>query len=170
MKSNTGQFYNLFYFVYPLVDLFFKPQKRELTRIIQNLPPGNLLELGIGKGSSLKQYHRHLITGIDISDKMLQHASKHSSSNVQLLNMDAEHLDFDNHTFDYIIASHIVSTTKYPDKIISEAERVLKHNGRLFILNHFTPNNPIQYLDLVFSYISPLFHYFPNCLLLEIQF
>ena len=43
--------------------------------------------------------------------------------------------------------------------MISEVFRVLKPGGKLFILNHFTPDNALKYADKVFNPISKFLHF-----------
>ena len=159
MKNATSRFYNWFSFVYPLVAFFFKPQKRRLFKEVNAMPAGKLLEIGIGNGSHLAAYKKHAITGIDTSTKMLEMAAKKNIYSAELLLMDGQELKFKDNSFDYIILSHIIAVVPQPEKILQEAYRVLKPNGTLFLLNHFTPNNMLKYMDIGFSPFSKYFHF-----------
>jgi phosphatidylethanolamine/phosphatidyl-N-methylethanolamine N-methyltransferase len=71
MSKRTVAFYNHLSFLYPLIDVFLKPQKRLLFNKVNNLPAGRLLEIGVGNGSHLRQYKKHQVIGIDTSAAML---------------------------------------------------------------------------------------------------
>ena len=157
--KNTKKFYNTFSHLYPLVDIFLKPQKRKLFQEINNLPSGYLLEIGIGNGSHLSSYNTHKIIGIDTSSKMLDSARKQKIKNVELIQMDGENLSFQDDTFDYIILSHVLAVVENPEKLLEESYRVLKSGGKIFILNHFTPNNWLKYIDKSFNYFSKIFFF-----------
>lgn len=159
MSKQTDIFYNKFSIIYPLVDLFLKPQKAKLFKEINSLSSGRVLEVGVGHGSHLKLYKKHKVTGIDISLKMLEIAKKQKNEHTELIQMNGESLSFDDHHFDYIILSHIITVVNNPEKLLEEAYRVLKPNGKLFILNHFTPNNWLKYIDYSFNYMSRFFHF-----------
>lgn len=157
VDKHTASFYNKFSFFYPLVDIFLKPQKRALFHEINKLPEGNLLEIGVGNGSHLNFYEKHNITGIDTSEKMLDIAKRKANETIVLLLMNGESLMFQNHTFDYVVLSHVLAVAENPEKILEEAYRILKPGGRIFILNHFTPDNWLKYLDYSFQLVSKIF-------------
>lgn len=159
MSKKTSNFYNKFSVFYPLVDIFLRGQKRKLFQEINSLPFGQLLEIGVGNGTHLKFYNTHKITGIDTSFNMLSVARKHKSENVELIEMNGEALLFQDQTFDYIILSHVIAVVDNPEKLLEEAHRVLKPNGKIFILNHFTPNNWLRHIDKSFQIVSKTFHF-----------
>jgi phosphatidylethanolamine/phosphatidyl-N-methylethanolamine N-methyltransferase len=156
--EKTSNFYNRFSFLYPLVDYFLKPQKKVLVTEVNKLPQGNLLEIGVGNGSHLKFYKNHQITGIDISSGMLKSAASNLPNYISLIEMDGENLTFEDLTFEYVVVSHVIAVTNDPEKLINEAFRVMKPNGKLLILNHFTPENPLKYLDHAMQFIAGFFH------------
>jgi phosphatidylethanolamine/phosphatidyl-N-methylethanolamine N-methyltransferase len=157
--KNTSQFYNRISFIYPLIDWFLKPQKELLAKEINGLKKGKLLEVGVGNGKHLNLFQKHEITGIDISEKMLKTAQSNQREKVNLLKMNAIEMTFPNSSFDYVILSHIVSVVENPTKLIAESCRVLKPNGKIFILNHFTPTNWLRFIDILFNPFSKLFHF-----------
>ena len=159
MNKRTDIFYNKFSIIYPLVDLFLKPQKAKLFKEINSYPSGKVLEVGVGHGNHLKFYKNHKVTGIDISLKMLEIAKQKNSPHIELLQMNGESLSFNAHSFDYIILSHIISVVDNPEKLLDETYRVLKPDGKIFILNHFTPNNWLKYVDRSFNSMSKYFHF-----------
>lgn len=142
-----------------MVDWFLQPQKERLFNEINLQPKGNFLEIGIGNGSHLAKYQNHHITGIDTSKGMLNLAEKRKKTGTKLLLMSGESLDFENAQFDYVVLSHVLAVVDDPDKVLEECSRVLKPNGKLFILNHFTPNNALKYIDYMFNYFSKFLYF-----------
>lgn len=157
MTDLTANFYNKFSICYPLVDILLKPQKKVLFKEVCLLPKGNLLEIGVGNGQHLKYYGEHQVTGIDTSVAMLNAAKKHNTGHVQLFEMDGKQLLFNDEVFDYAVLSHVIAVVDDPNKVLSEVYRVLKPGGKLFILNHFTPNNWLRYVDKMFEPFSKAF-------------
>jgi len=159
MNKQTDSFYNNFSFFYPLVDIFLKPQKKVLFNEINRLPEGSLLEIGVGNGSHLQLYKRHKIIGIDTSAAMLEIARKRSFGDIKVFKMDGKALLFDDEKFDYVVLSHVIAVIDNPEQLLQEVLRVLKPQGQVFILNHFTPNNWLRHIDRVFEIISKILHF-----------
>jgi phosphatidylethanolamine/phosphatidyl-N-methylethanolamine N-methyltransferase len=154
--TNSEKFYDRLTFLYPIIDLFLRPQKRKLFRKINESAFGKLLDIGAGNGSHFKYYNTHEIIAIDTSRSMLAQARKHLKSNIQLVQMNGETLLFPSQVFDYVILSHVIAVVEDPEKLLEEVYRVLKPNGKVFILNHFTPDNWFKYVDKTFEIISKL--------------
>ncbi len=157
MSAQTN-FYNQFSFLYPLVDIFLKPQKKKFFGEINQLPYGNLLEIGVGNGSHFPLYKNHKITGIEISTSMLKAAKKNSSGEIELFQMNGEQLEFAADSFDYVVLSHVIAVADQPENLLMQCHHVLKPGGKLLILNHFTPNNWLKHVDRIFNLGSGLFH------------
>lgn len=138
--------------------------KKHLYQKIQNLPPGKVLEVGVGTGKHLQKYHKHQVTAIDINEGMIFLAQKQNLPHVEFTIMDGTKTNFANECFDYIVLSHILAVVKNPNELVKEAFRVLKPNGKIIILNHFTPKNPLLIVDYLFQPFSKIFNfqsYFP---------
>jgi phosphatidylethanolamine/phosphatidyl-N-methylethanolamine N-methyltransferase len=159
MANQSEKFYDRFTILYPVVDLFLGPQKRKFFDRINTLPYGRLLEIGVGNGAHFKYYRTHDITGIDTSGSMLAQADKKRKPHISLIHMNGESLLFPDESFDYVIMSHVIAVVDDPDKLLAEVYRVLKPDGRVFILNHFTPDNWLKYLDRTVERASKLFHF-----------
>jgi len=159
MSKQTDCFYNRFSFLYPLVDVFLKPQKKILFNEINSLPEGNLLEIGVGNGAHFQLYKKHRKIGIECSAAMLKIARKRSRGNIRLFKMDGEALLFDDNEFDYVVLSHVIAVADNPAQLLEEVFRVLKPQGQVFILNHFTPDNWLRHIDSAFERISNILHF-----------
>ncbi len=150
--------------MYPVIDYVLDKHKKHLYQQIQNLPPGKLLEVGVGTGKHLKKYHPHQVTAIDTHAAMITMAQKQNLPHVEFKIMDGGKTIFDDESFDYVVLSHILAVVKNPNELINEAQRVLKPKGKILILNHFTPKNPLAIADYLFQPFSKLFNfqsYFP---------
>jgi phosphatidylethanolamine/phosphatidyl-N-methylethanolamine N-methyltransferase len=106
-----------------------------------------VLEVGLGTGLSLPLYREDLnITGIDISEKMLQKARKRIEvndikTNIEICTMDASELKFANSSFDFVVAMYVASVVPDLNKFLQEISRVCKTYGEIIIVNHFTSEN-----------------------------
>jgi phosphatidylethanolamine/phosphatidyl-N-methylethanolamine N-methyltransferase len=159
MNKRTAAFYNHFSFLYPIIDLILEPQKRLLFNEVNNVPEGKLLEIGVGNGTHLTQYKKHKITGIDTSEVMLNIARKNRLENIELIEMSGESLLFDDQLFDYVVLSHVIAVVDDANQLLKEVYRVLKPNGQIFILNHFTPDNWLRHVDQSFRSIAKLLRF-----------
>jgi phosphatidylethanolamine/phosphatidyl-N-methylethanolamine N-methyltransferase len=157
MSKETTSFYNRFTPLYPLVDAFLRPQKKVLFREINQQRCGDLLEIGVGNGAHLPLYKNHKIIGIDTSSAMLDVARKQKPGNIELLQMDGHALSFQDEQFHYVVLSHVIAVVDDPERLLAEVLRVLKPKGKVFILNHFTPDNWLRHIDGAFRFISKTF-------------
>src|SRR5436190_24093055 len=131
--NHPGEFYDRIYFLYPIIDVFLKPQKQKFFGYINSHPAGSLLEIGVGNGAHFKYYGTHQITGIDTSEKMLARARRHASKNIHIAQMSGEDLLFADHSFDYVTLSHVVAVVRHPERLMNEVSRVLRPGGKVFI-------------------------------------
>jgi ubiquinone/menaquinone biosynthesis C-methylase UbiE len=101
---------------------------------------GRILEVAIGTGLNLAHYPADTtVTGIDLSPAMLALAQQRASSldrDVDLHTGDAEHLPFDDATFDTTVCALSLCTIPDPATAIAEMKRVLVPGGRLLLLDH----------------------------------
>jgi phosphatidylethanolamine/phosphatidyl-N-methylethanolamine N-methyltransferase len=102
---------------------------------------GRILEVGVGTGISLPNYSKNCrLCGIDISGPMLRKAEERVAeldlTNVEgLWVMDAEHLAFDNNSFDAVVAQYVITTVPNPEATLDEFARVLKPGGEIVLVS-----------------------------------
>ena len=139
--------YALFYdFVFGAV---FQPGRKALIECMDCRPGERILEVGVGTGLSLSLYPKDVsVTGIDISHDMLIQAQarmEHESLTniVQLSVMDAESMEFEDSSFDKVVAMYVASVVPDPERLVNEMRRVCKPNGLIIFVNHFRSRNPV---------------------------
>ena len=102
---------------------------------------GRVLEVGVGTGISLPHYSKNCrLCGIDISAPMLRKAEERVAelalTNVEgLWVMDAEHLSFDDNSFDVVVAQYVITTVPNPEATLDEFARVLKPGGEIVVVS-----------------------------------
>ena len=107
--------------------------------ILNNSPKKDVLkvlDIGCGPGefSIIMAEEGHDVTGVDITEEMLQQASENARNYNVKLNlkcMDVHNLEFEDNTFDLIISRNVTWNLKNPDKFFKECQRVLKEDGRM---------------------------------------
>jgi phosphatidylethanolamine/phosphatidyl-N-methylethanolamine N-methyltransferase len=139
-RETVEQAYDRWAPVYDLVfgGVFSKGRKAAIAAT--NRIGGRVLEVGVGTGISLPQYSSQLrIFGTDISEAMLRKAKRRVTDlglkNVEgLAVMDAEKLEFPDHSFDVVMAQYVVTAVPNPEAALDEFARVLQVGGELIIL------------------------------------
>jgi len=152
--------YNRIAFLYdfleaPMEHLRFSAWRKRLQAGIK----GELaLEVGVGTGKNLAYYPADVhITAVDFSPKMLARARqklKKMHLQVDLQEMDVQHLKFPDHSFDTVFATFVFCSVPDPVKGLRELKRVCKPDGKLLLLEHMRPGNPV--LGFIFDVFNPL--------------
>jgi phosphatidylethanolamine/phosphatidyl-N-methylethanolamine N-methyltransferase len=129
----------------PVYDLVFGPVFRrgraESIKVAEAAAGkgGRILEIGVGTGISLPFYSRDTkLVGADISEDMLEVARKRVEklglTNVESIEVgDAENLQFDDASFDVVVAQYVISACPHPHKALDEIARVTKPGGEIVI-------------------------------------
>lgn len=138
----------------------FQPGRQAVIQKMNCRPGDRILEVGVGTGLSLPLYPADVqVTGIDISVDMLERAKDRVAREgldhvVRLEVMDAEDMQFEDNSFDKVIAMYVASVVPHPVRLVNEMRRACKKEGELFIVNHFKHANPV--VGGVESLIAPL--------------
>ncbi|MBK3495025.1 class I SAM-dependent methyltransferase [Viridibacillus sp. YIM B01967] len=133
----------------PIYDKFFNSGifLNARKRIFQSIPfdsKQKVLFVGVGTGADLEliNYADLDITAIDYSPDMLGKAKiKFKDSTIKFIEMDAQNMVFEDESFDYVVASLILSVVPDANKCFQEITRVLKHEGKIIIFDKFAPKN-----------------------------
>lgn len=128
----------------PVYDAVMRPvygaaRKRAIQLL--NLQAGEkVLIPGVGTGLDLPLIPNGVhVTGIDITEAMLEKARVKAKGQVTLLVMDAQSLQLPDSTFDAVIFNLILSVVPDGAAAFQEAWRVLRPGGRAVIFDKFLP-------------------------------
>jgi ubiquinone/menaquinone biosynthesis C-methylase UbiE len=110
---------------------------------------GRILEVAIGTARNLAHYPPDaIVTGIELSPAMLAIGRKRAGDlgrDVDFREGDAEHLSFDDGSFDSVVCALSLCSIPEPDVAIREMKRVLAPGGRLLLLDHIGSTWPPVY-------------------------
>lgn len=138
---------------WPVERLRFNGWRNRLTEKIQG---PRALEVGVGTGKNMPYYPPGVsVAAIDFSPRMIARARQRARSNgtpVDLQQMDVQQLDFADATFDTVFATFVFCSVPDPVKGLNELRRVCKPEGRLLLLEHMRPENPL--LSTIFDHFN----------------
>lgn len=157
---------------YDLIDvIYFTPKgNNPRSKIAELIPDENLNILDMccgtmGNSIPLAQKRKKIkLTGLDLSPDMLEIAKEkiraHKLNNVKILAGDASHTNFDSSSFDYIILGLVLHELEEPqaEKILKEAHRLLRPEGKLLVLEWERPNSllkRLRFLPNIFAEPKP---------------
>jgi len=133
-------------------------RRKAIKSVEKTLNPSFILDVATGTADFAIEATRLnpvKITGIDISEKMLELGRKKIkkkglSQKIDLIYGDVEKLPFDDNSFDLVMSSFGVRN--FPDtfKGINEMARVLRKDGCMMVLEFSTPSN--RYFRKLFSF------------------
>jgi phosphatidylethanolamine/phosphatidyl-N-methylethanolamine N-methyltransferase len=137
----------------------FHEGRESAIRNLNVQPNERVLEVGVGTGLALPMYPRHCqIVAIDFSEGMLEKAKQRTAEyrmdHVTLHRMDAGAMEFDDSSFDTVVAAYVVTAVPDYRKVVNEMIRVCRPGGRIVMLNHFSNGNKM--IAAVEKVISPL--------------
>ena len=121
---------------------YFRFMQSQLIVSIKIHSPSTFLDLGCGTGWAVRYVATLLngqgrFVGIDIAKGMIEKAKNNSIGipNVEFHEASADKLPFDNNIFDTVICSNSFHHYPQPVEALMEVERVLKPNGKIYILD-----------------------------------
>lgn len=128
--------------------LMGQPMRESLARLLT----GDVLEVGTGTGPTLRLLalagndRVTSYTGVDLSAGMLDQARPHAPRlpfPVELRQMNAGDLDFDDARFDTVTCSLTLCTVPDPAQALREMARVCRPDGTIVLLEHVRARNPL---------------------------
>jgi len=114
-------------------------EETECAFSLFHINPGmNILDVGCGTGNfSIKLAEKGvLVTGIDVSEKMLNEAgekAKKEKLNIRFMKMDSQNLKFPDEYFDGVISMATIEFVPDPETMINEMFRVCKKGGNILL-------------------------------------
>jgi lipopolysaccharide/colanic/teichoic acid biosynthesis glycosyltransferase/SAM-dependent methyltransferase len=116
----------------------------------------DVLELACGPGVALGHLHKtsNRVVGGDLDPALVKSAEQHYGGRVEVCQIDAQSLPFDDNTFDVILLLEAVYYLPNPEAFVAEAKRVLRRDGTVLICsaNRERPDfNPSPYAQRYFS-------------------
>ncbi|RSD27347.1 class I SAM-dependent methyltransferase [Mesobacillus subterraneus] len=129
----------------PIYDVIFNagPFARAREKLFQEIafqPGDRVLFVGVGTGADIERvpYPNLDVTAIDYSEYMLEKArDKFKNSQIEFVQMDAQKLSFPAESFDYVVASLILSIVPDSKMAYSEIARVCRTGGNVLIFDKF---------------------------------
>lgn len=129
-------------------------------------PLSNVIDIGTGIGQMLTLFSKRAtrIEGVDCNHEMLMVArvnlTRDQIDNAKVRQGDATALPFSDDCADLVIVHQVLHYLAMPEKVIAEASRVLRSNGRLLIVD-FSPHK----LEILRDHHSHRHLGFPHSLL-----
>ncbi|BAY73175.1 class I SAM-dependent methyltransferase (plasmid) [Anabaena sp. FACHB-709] len=126
-------------------------------------PEATVLDVGCGTGGLelllLTENPQQVIIGVDISEKMLLVAQQkcHAYSQVSFHNVSVSNLPFENNSFDVIVSASVFHYFDDPHAALMEIKRVLKPQGKLFILDWCKDYLSCNICDFILKLVDPAY-------------
>lgn len=137
--------------VYDLVfNLPFQPSRHAAAQAAARAAGrgGEVLVVGVGTGLELPLLPRSLcVTGVDVSRPMLDVARRRVARkglSVDLRQMDAQALAFDDASFDAALAPFVMSVVPEPARALDEMWRTTRPGGEIVLVNHFASERGLR--------------------------
>jgi len=132
------------------------------ARVLAEIPSGaRVLEVGAGTGLNFPFYPRACTPAcIEPSREMILRAGSKSDrpSGALLVQARAEELPFDEDAFYAAFATLVFCSVASPASAFAELRRVVRVGGRIALLEHVRPRNPLGYVfDALTKITVPLF-------------
>jgi phosphatidylethanolamine/phosphatidyl-N-methylethanolamine N-methyltransferase len=159
-QAHESKLYSDLAYLYDVVFTgIFEKRIKNVVRSLNIEPGARVLEVGVGTGLSFEAYPIDCqVVGIDLAREMLDKAQDKINRNgwrhLQVLEMDALNLKFEDNTFDYAMAFHVVSVVPDVQRLMQEVMRVTKPGAHIVIINHFISGN--RFLAALDRLIEPI--------------
>lgn len=128
------------------------------ARLWSQVQGPQVLEIGVGTGKNMPYYPSSMqITALDLTPGMLSRArkrAKYLELEPDLRLGDAQVLEFEDESFDTVVATFVFCSVPDPVLGLQEASRVLKPAGKLLLLEHI--RSDLFLLGPLMDLINPL--------------
>ncbi|MFD2616468.1 class I SAM-dependent methyltransferase [Terrilactibacillus laevilacticus] len=164
MKNATNQIkYKLLSVIYDKImrNRWFHRARKKAFSKIEYQEGQKVLLVGVGTGLDIPLLPENIaITGIDLSLNMLAKAKqKGRNHTVFLKQMNAEQLEFNDHSFDIVVLNLILSVVENPKQALAESIRVVKKDGVILVFDKFlnedsSPKLSRKFVNRVTSFLG----------------
>ncbi len=141
VKTETGEVYTTSNIIIRLLAHNWQKKIKELLKSI-NARQLKGLDVGCAEGHMLFYLHKRKaigdMTAVDIDEEKLEYAKKHYPF-CTYKKGDINSLDFEDHTFDYIIAAEILEHLPDPELALNELRRISKKGAFILISVPYEP-------------------------------
>ena len=146
-KKYNDQLFSRWAPVYDVFELILSDVRNQITKEINPINK-SVLDVATGTGSLAIDLSKSAekVIGIDLSSKMLDVAEKkRKNDNLSFLLMDASCMKFNDEEFDLVTISLGLHDMPLDIRtlVLKEVKRVLKRDGKLYILEYDLPQNPL---------------------------
>ena len=146
-KKYNDQLFSRWAPVYDVFELILSDVRNQITKEINPINK-SVLDVATGTGSLAIDLSKSAekVIGIDLSSKMLDVAEKkRKNDNLSFLLMDASNMKFNDEEFDLVTISLGLHDMPLDIRtlVLKEVKRVLKRDGKLYILEYDLPQNPL---------------------------
>jgi ubiquinone/menaquinone biosynthesis C-methylase UbiE len=146
-KKYNDQLFSRWAPVYDVFELILSDVRNQITKEINPINK-SVLDVATGTGSLAIDLSKSAekVVGIDLSSKMLDVAEKkRKNDNLSFLLMDASCMKFNDEEFDLVTISLGLHDMPLDIRtlVLKEVKRVLKRDGKLYILEYDLPQNPL---------------------------
>jgi len=120
----------------------------EVLKSTKSDAPALILDFGCGDGTTSYFFSKHFpdqfIHGIDVSAASIKIASEKKIANSEFKTFDGEIIPYNSETFDIVFIANVLHHIDFElhQQVLSECQRVLKHNSSVFVFEH-NPLNPV---------------------------
>ena len=110
----------------------------------------------VGRAAELAAY-RGLFYGVDLSSRMVEKAEGNFKGNdaVRFIRSDVESIPLEEGFFDMVICTNSFHHYLHPDRVLREVRRLLKYNGRFYLLDPAADNWFMKLVDLLGKLLEP---------------
>ena len=137
------------------------PQHEWLLKKIQEIQPQSILEVGCGFGRNLAYIQKYMsgipLSGIDISEKMIQQAKKMLDSSVELKVGKAENLPYSDDSFDLVFTHGVLMHVDPKSVLKTMIELVRVSTSHIIMIEqNYKPDNAYTFIHTYQDILSQL--------------
>lgn len=151
MSKFAEKFYDIF--MYPLEAAILKKRRKEVI----SSSNGDILEIGSGTGSNFEFYNYKKLNTLTVADLETSFSVMNYNfpvnTKVKFVKGNVEKLSFADNTFDSVVFTLLFCTVNNPHKGFEEIYRVLKPGGKIYFIEHVSPEN--KHLKGIVNKINP---------------